>query len=243
MRTNVDQLKLRMEYREEKGERSRKVLTIYIREEGKKYSISPMLHSELHIDHFIDACNGAVPWDEKFSFDDVGYQIRVYKDGMEVWHRQGSVVEIRNFTFPMQIVGEVLTSMRVSRYYKSATYDFSEKQIADIKKKWWPKARLVFDHDEARERYMYCLWGEPEGFTEKNRKQLTEQTQGLMRIARNRSDGKPCVVHITGDVHPHSFYWYILNPDGIRIMNGGIIAHKYENKDTGEEYYEYSTHT
>ena len=82
----------------------------------------------------------------------------------------------------------------------------------------------------------------PDDWTEKNVRELREDIRCLMRIARNHSDGEPCIVHLRTDWVEHSFYWWVADKNGNKIINGGIIAHKYED-DEGNVHYEYSTHT
>lgn len=247
MRTNVTKLELEMKFVPARdNDPERKALTIYIQNDKMEHQISPMLHGTKAIDLLIAMCKGEIPWHDKVSFDDVGYQIRVDRNGLEVWHRVGWRADIHFFTFPMVLLADKLAGMYVSETQESTSYRFGDEELASIRKSWWPVARLVFDSEEAAERFRDCLlrlpYSVPDGFTKENSMELTREIQGLMRIARNYSSGEPTVVHIQTDFYPNSFYWYILTHDGYRVSNGGIIAHKYEDDD-GNVTFKYSCHT
>lgn len=237
--------------------------------DGKQYTWWPMLHSQYIIDKFIAQLHGKVPWDRKVSFDDLnymvrtgketdGYQVKAGYDGFEIWKREGLGAEIRYFYFPGPILAEKIKHLYVSEDYPESEYEFSPEELEAIRRRWWPKARLEFTSPEAQNRFMKCLVGRdrdeeegiygppgnfPEHWTEDNVKQLRRDTRSMMIMARNYSNGEPSVVSLGTDFVDHSFYFSIHDNDGNRIINGGIIAHKYEDKDTGEPYYDYSMHT
>lgn len=74
----------------------------------------------------------------------------------------------------------------------------------------------------------------------------------LVSWAGQYSNGNPISVHVTFDDlyrmkhcpnEPTSYYWWIMDDDQqVRIVNGGYIAHRYEQKD-GTVQFEYAMHT
>lgn len=77
-------------------------------------------------------------------------------------------------------------------------------------------------------------------------------TERLIRWAGQYSNGNPISVNITFDdgynmkhhpEQPTSYYWWIWDENQkVRIVNGGYIAHRYEQED-GTLKFEYSMHT
>ena len=247
MRINVTKLELVMEYFEadrDRKEPSRRALTIKIRSEDMESQISPMLHSDRAIATFQEHCNGLVPWYDKASFNDLRYQIEAFADAMRIWEStSGGRATIHHFTFPMKIVADTIGKLQVGPLRQAASYAFTDEELAALRKSFWPNAQLVFTSDEARDRYMQCLWMEPDKFSPANKRQLTEITRNLMRIARNNSDGNCATVYISTDPYPNSFYFSISSSTGVRVMNGGIICHPNRNDDGEIVDYEYSVHT
>jgi hypothetical protein len=74
----------------------------------------------------------------------------------------------------------------------------------------------------------------------------------LVRWAGQYSNGNPISVHVAFDdayrmkhcpEEPTSYYWWIWDEDQkVRIVNGGYIAHRYE-QEGGSVKFEYSMHT
>lgn len=254
MKCNVTSLKLVRRYTEDDGvaifkDRYAKqpymdeVLEIHIASEGMKYPISPYLHSKDEIEQFVAQCRGMVYWRNKKAWDDVGYRFTVGVDGISVWHKNGNTIEDLMFVFPGPVLADLIEGLALNRNYRTeSSVELASEQLRGIAREYSPIARLRFVTDQARERYMDCLYHRPEVLTEKNTVELRNATRGLMRIARNHSDGKLVYVNISNDWADHSFYFTITDGKGIRFMNGGIIAHP-TYKDDEIVGYSYSTHT
>lgn len=77
---------------------------------------------------------------------------------------------------------------------------------------------------------------------------LQQRLDGLKAIAENYSHGKPSIIWLRfemgsneNDDKPSDYYFYIEN-DGSKVINGGIIAHK-DHSDGDKDAWKYSTHT
>lgn len=80
---------------------------------------------------------------------------------------------------------------------------------------------------------------------------LTDALELLERIACNHSDGQENVIQLSYDSRPRvdepaSYYFCVVDHEGRRIMNGGIIAHPEYEGEYGKGKivgWKYSTHT
>jgi hypothetical protein len=132
-------------------------------------------------------------------------------------------------------------------------YAMDENELAHVVSQYAPEIQYLFN-DGSDVGYKSAMADS----MVQNPEQLKRAFHHLSNIARNHSDGDLVTINVWPDRYgdsdsPMSFYWSILDSDGRRIMNGGIIAHAerssdpryvdYEWYDRPIVGYEYSTHT
>jgi hypothetical protein len=162
-------------------------------------------------------------------FYDGLYLLRFHPKGLTAYEVNPPHGKIRYFTF----LGEAWANA-LELFYKSPNNEWvaSDDFIRWHKNAYRPRAKFVW--------YDNCQLGAIKALPDER---LSQALNGLLRIAHNYSDGQINVIDISyddwngKDLDKPSFYFNIHTPDGKRIMNGGIIAHKYNDK------VEYSTHT
>lgn len=265
MNVNMVQFKIKVTRRDDQDDRHLQ-LEFRLQNDKMDYPISPMLFSEQHIDHLCAMLEGKVPWNQKYAFSDISYQIvGVGTDGLNVWHRNGSKLEDLYFHFPGKEVAHEIKLMCAKTIcaqpakdkWGYATNPSFEHDFEDDIPRWTsqyaPRFQYTFTQD-AKERYLSILRGtsteeHAELLTDDNRRRLKEYVQGLKMWAVNRSNGELWTIEIYNDFVEFSFGWTVYNGNRDRVINGGIIAHA--RRDGPQEKwrdkpiigYEYSMHT
>lgn len=225
-------------------------------ETGKDYDASPryLVLSHKETKHAILCARGEASFYPYF--DDGIHKVRVTPRGMEELYLDsyitgtGGKFEQFYFTLPGDWLADLfeLALDSVNRWrYPGYTfvYNASNGELA----------RLT-DQYASRVKWEYATaWGNrPDVYTrlqtdltDDRAEGLQRALDGLERIGLNYSDGEPSIVHLRFDIFseetPCSYYFWIEDAQGNRIMNGGIIAH--QNYKDGErvESWSYSTHT
>lgn len=182
-------------------------------------------------------------------FDDGLYLMKFTPQGMRVVHTSGNKDDLY-FTFPAnELVDFIDYQFSYDGDWRTDPYFRESMDYTPLIEAW--KAEYgpnIIDHTEkeVKERLandiVHPMLKEP-GMN------LVER---LTRWASNYSNGNPISINVSFDdtynmkCHPEeptSYYWYIWDEDQhVRIVNGGYIAHRYEQKD-GSVLFSYSMHT
>lgn len=265
MNVNMTQFKIKVSRRDDDKDHHLQ-LEFHIQNDKMDYPISPMLFSEQHIDHLCAMLEGKVPWNLKYAFSDIGYQIvGTGTDGIHVWHRNGGHLDDLYFHFPGK---EVASSIKVAcaritcaptemDKWNTPVNPCVELDFADDIQRWTnqyaPRFRYEFS-ERAKERYLSimrqtCTDEHADLLTDENRRKLKQHIQGLANWARHGSNGEVWTIEVYTDFVEFSFGWTVYNGNNERVINGGIIAHARRQGDQEKYYdrpivgYEYSMHT
>lgn len=262
MRCNVEYLKLVCRrYSDNPSStqsKQRLILEMQIKTEDMDRRISPYLHSDYAVDHFVSSLRGEIPWTEKhgfmasfgIAFDDLGYCITsICPEGFDVWEfRSNGDCGKHYITFPGIELADRIQSMRPGYYGSSYEYEYPEQKLAALRKSFWPDVHIIW-LPEALERYVAVMTGQVPLMDEKAKNELRTSLKHLWKIASNHSSGDAAEVRMRCDSVAHSFYFSIHTATGIRVLNGGIIAHP-EREESDRPWHErevigyrYSTHT
>jgi hypothetical protein len=197
-------------------------------------------------------------------FSDIAYLLRVFPNGFVYIHlssgysNTGTYQEYR-FDFPNRLLTDLIE--RINEHMKSpgtGEYSLSADSILEYTNKVKPKIQWVYQHR------MSGKWvhpdNEPSYYEERIDKDiivslekwgkhypgLLDHCKTLERIAANASTfGETITIELSFDMYnsdvsvPDSYYFFIHDDKGNRVMNGGIIAHYNKQDNT----YSYSTHT
>ena len=219
--------------------------------QGKKWLASPrhLVLSREETEMAIKCCRGVAPFYP--FFDDGIHLVKFHPHGLREVYLDGAGHQSFWFTIPGRWLAERLEDALSFTYTLEEPWEYEARAstLEAIKEEYGPI--IAWDHAEGVfEKLCADLHDE-------RCKRLQVSLDRLLAIAENHSDGEVVTIGLRFDHRPESgvpasYYFWITQADGQRIINGGIIAHRnrrYDEDKDGKavavmlDSWEYSTHT
>jgi len=194
---------------------------------------------ENELDFLLDCINGKA----KFYpyFDDGLYALKCYPQGLHCAYTSSD--EQYWFTFPFNeltvYIEEIQRMIELEKEYTANLTPLIETWI----NVYSPVVRVEWHGENIESRFLDDI----DNPKVKNRDYAVNWLERQIKMCESYSDGNIITLHICYDGYqerkdnPCSYYWYIMDEQNRRLMNGGFIAHHY-NRD-GQDCFEYATHT
>ena len=166
--------------------------------------------------------------------------MRFYPSGAEfIKLNSGSGYEQVHYSFDGEWFAKMLRF--VSKAPEGTTWTAPTDELLREEKRLAPKIKWYY-----AEGVEDTVWNDRH---DKRQTRLDDCISSLEHVAQSYSTfGDIVTINLYYDTtpteeRPTSYYFDIRDNEGRRCMNGGVIAHKRTDKETGEDTWEYSTHT